>query len=216
MSTYTVVRMDESKRDRSGDVAPRLPASGPAAAVPDTQRGLAELLGRIADGDRAAFGSFYDATSARVYGLITRVLRDRALSEDATQEVYLQVWRGASAYDPAAGTPLAWLMTLAHRRAVDRVRAEQRLVQRENRYSSGNRPVEHDEVFESVAGRLEAADVADCLDTLTGTQRESVDMAYYAGLTYRVVAEKLGAALPTVKSRIRDGLIRLKDCLEVR
>ena len=134
--------------------------------------------------DADAFAAFYDRTRARVYGLVTRVLRDPGYSEETTQEVYLQVWRSAANYDPAAGSALAWLMTLAHRRAVDRVRTEQAASQRESRYGAANVDPPADHVADSVILRDERRQVADCLDALTDVQRECIQLAYYDGLTY--------------------------------
>ena len=145
-----------------------------------------------------------------------RVVRDPGYSEDTTQEVYLQVWRSAGTFDPHRGAPLAWLITLAHRRAVDRVRAEQSGTDRESRYGAANWPAAFDTVIEDVTRRRDRQDVIDCLGTLTDLQRRALTLAYYGGLTYREVSERLSVALPTVKSRIRDGLIRLRDCLGVR
>ncbi len=176
---------------------------------------LTDLLLRIARQDRDAFAAFYAQTSRRVYGLARRVLIDPELSEDATQEVYLQVWNSADRFNPEAGSPMAWLMTLAHRRAVDKVRSEQSSTDREARYGAATQTIDHDDVVDTVTQRLEAEGVVKCLDTLTATQQESVRLAYYGGLTYREVAEKLGVAVPTIKSRIRDGLLRLKACLGV-
>lgn len=176
---------------------------------------LAALLARIARQDQSAFAEFYAQTSRRVYGLARRVLIDSELSEDTTQEVYLQVWNTADRFNPEAGSPMAWLMTLAHRRAVDRVRSEQSSTEREARYGAAMQVKDHDDVVDTVTQRLEAEAVVRCLETLTQTQQESVRLAYYGGLTYREVAEQLGVAVPTIKSRIRDGLIRLKTCLGV-
>ncbi|OFI37665.1 RNA polymerase subunit sigma [Arthrobacter sp. SW1] len=183
--------------------------------VPELNAQLGRLLGMIAGGDRDAFVEFYGLTSRRVFGLARRVLLDQELSEDATQEVFLQVWQSAGRFDPAAGSPLAWLMTITHRRAVDKVRSVQAATDREASYGAASQDIEHDAVSEEVGSRLEAEAVARCLQTLTETQQESVRLAYYGGLSYREVAEKLHAALPTIKSRIRDGLLRLKNCLEV-
>lgn len=192
------------------------PAGSPASGTDaDTGSTLTELLLRIAQQDRAAFAAFYQQTSRRVYSLARRVLIDPELSEDTTQEVYLQVWNMAERFNPAAGSPMAWLMTLAHRRAVDRVRSEQSSTEREARYGAAMQVMDHDDVVDTVTQRLEAETVVKCLETLTETQQESVRLAYYGGLTYREVAEKLGVAVPTIKSRIRDGLLRLKTCLGV-
>ncbi len=176
---------------------------------------LAELLRLMADGDRDAFSEFYRLTARRVFGMAKRVLVDAGLSEDTTQEVFIQVWQNAGTFNPEAGSPLAWLMTITHRRAIDRVRSAQSATDREAKYGAASQLLDHDSVEEEASSRLEAESVSRCLGTLTETQLESVRLAYYGGLTYREVAEQLGAAIPTIKSRIRDGLLRLKTCLGV-
>ncbi|WP_307810932.1 sigma-70 family RNA polymerase sigma factor [Tomitella cavernea] len=173
----------------------------------------ATLLGRLSGGDREAFADFYRVTSPRVYGMVLRVLRDPGYTEETVQEVYLQVWRTASSFDPARGSAMSWLITLAHRRAIDRVRSEQASTNRDNAYGAADTTTGYDDVAEAVVRGDEQRAVADCLETLTAVQRSSVDLAYYGGLTYRQVAERLQVALPTVKSRMRDGLARLRDCL---
>lgn len=176
---------------------------------------LDALLRRVALRDVEAFAAFYDETRARVYGLITRVLRDPGYSEETTQDVYLQVWNGAGNYDPKAGTPLAWLMTLAHRRAVDRVRSEQAAGQRESRYGAATVELPADRVAEAVIQRDEHRQVTDCLGSLTDTQRESIELAYYEGLTYSQVSDRLSTNLATIKSRMRDAIRVLRNCLGV-
>ncbi|WP_245580352.1 ECF RNA polymerase sigma factor SigK [Arthrobacter castelli] len=206
--------MDFSGYDRPGQSVPG-GMEGQSSAKRGSDEDLVQLLFEAGQGNQESFALFYDHTVRRVFGLAQRILIDTELSEDATQEVYLQVWKAAGQYVRAAGTPMAWLMTIGHRRAVDKVRSQQRSSDREARYTAVSGDVERDDVVDSVTGRLEAEAVVECLDTLTGRQQESVKLAYYGGLTYRQVAEKLGAAVPTIKSRIRDGLLRLKDCLEV-
>lgn len=174
---------------------------------------LPALLDRIASGDSDAFARFYDLTCDRVYGMVLRVLRDPGYSEETTQEVFLQVWRSAENFDPQAGSALSWLITLAHRRAVDRVRAESAASRRDVTYGLESVQSTFDEVTDAVASRETTREVVGCLETLSDVQRQSVDLAYYHGLTYREVAERLTVALPTVKSRIRDGLKRLRNCL---
>ena len=176
---------------------------------------LDALLRRVAQQDVDAFASFYDETRARVYGLVLRVLRDPGYSEETTQDVYLQVWRNAASYNPAAGTPLAWLMTLAHRRAVDRVRSEQSASQRDSRYGAANVDLPADRVAETVVQRDEQRQVIACLESLTDPQREAIQLAYYEGLTYVQVSERLSANLATIKSRMRDGIRGLRKCLGV-
>ena len=176
-------------------------------------RDLDELLRQVARQDVDAFAEFYDQTRARVYGLVTRVLRDPGYSEETTQDIYLQVWRTAGSYDPTAGSPLAWLLTQAHRRAVDRVRSEQAASQRESRYGATNVDTPADHVADSVILLDERRRVADCLDSLTDVQREAVQLAYYDGLTYAQVSERLSANLATIKSRMRDAIRGLRKCL---
>jgi len=172
---------------------------------------LAGLLARVARGDQAAFAMVYDRAAGKVFGLVLRVVRDPAQSEEVTQEVMLEVWRSASRFDPHRGSATAWLMTLAHRRAVDRVRSGMAAAQREARAAIAE--TDYDVVAEEVETRLDAQRVRRCLDSLTDLQRESVTLAYYGGYTYREVAGLLGVAVGTVKTRMRDGLIRLRDCL---
>jgi RNA polymerase sigma-70 factor (ECF subfamily) len=172
---------------------------------------LAALLALVARGDQAAFTTVYDRAAAQVYGLVRRVVRDPAQSEEVTQEVMLEVWRTASRFDPHRGSAMTWLMTMAHRRAVDRVRSGNAAAQREFRATAA--VTDYDVVAEEVQTRLDAQQVRRCLDSLTELQRESVALAYYGGYTYREVAGLLGVAVGTVKTRMRDGLIRLRDCL---
>lgn len=195
--------------------APNPEATAPPGASADVNRRLGDLLALIANGDQGAFAEFYELTSRRVFGMARRVLIDPELSEDTAQEVFLQVWQNAAKFNPEAGSPLAWLMTISHRRAVDKVRSSQSSTDREAKYGASSQEIDHDSVSDEVGSRLEAEAVVRCLDTLTETQQQSVRLAYYGGLTYREVAEKLNAAVPTIKSRIRDGLIRLKTCLGV-
>jgi RNA polymerase sigma-70 factor (ECF subfamily) len=177
--------------------------------------GLDALLERVARGEEAAFEQTYDQVAGAVYGLVRRVVRDPAQSEEVVQGVLVEVWRTASRYEPAKGSALAWIMTMAHRRAVDRVRSEQAASDRQARVAHREQVVVYDEVAEDVEARLDRERVRRCLDTLTDLQRQSVALAYYEGYTYREVAELLTVPLGTVKTRMRDGMIRLRDCLGV-
>lgn len=174
------------------------------------------LLRRVGQRDQEAFAELYDATRSRVYGMVCRVLRDRGYSEETTQDVYLQVWRTAESYDPASGSALAWLLTLAHRRAVDRVRAEQAASQRDSRYGAATVERDADHVTDAVITGEDRRRVTACLDGLTDIQRECIELAYYRGMTYVQVSERLSVNLATIKSRMRDALRGLRNCLDVR
>lgn len=187
----------------------------PVARLPLVTAELDTLLRKVAQQDVDAFAAFYDQTRSRVFGLVTRVLRDPGYSEETTQDVYLQVWRSAQSYDPSAGSPMAWLMTLAHRRAVDRVRSEQAASTRESRYGAANVDPPSDQVADLVIRGDEHRQVTDCLGSLTDTQRECIQLAYYDGLTYAQVSERLSANLATIKSRMRDAIRGLRRCLGV-
>lgn len=176
---------------------------------------LSALLGQVARGDQDAFAAVYEAVAGPVLGLVRSVLRDPAQSEEVAQEVLVEVWRHAARYQPDRGSVMSWVMTLAHRRAVDRVRSAQAAGDREQRAALLDRTPAFDEVTEQVEARLEREQVRRCMRTLTEVQRQGVTLAYYRGLTYREVAELLALPLGTVKTRMRDGLIRLRDCLGV-
>lgn len=192
-------------------------ADDAVAVVPPEVEGRTpeELMAAVADGDQDAFAALYDRFAPAVHGTARAVLRDPDHAAEVTQEVLLEAWRTAPRYDPAQGSPRTWLTTLAHRRAVDRVRAVQAQRDRDQKVLDADHQPAFDVVAEEVEDTMERQRVRGCLGTLTDTQRDAVVLAYYGGRTYREVAEELGAALPTVKSRIRDGLIRLRDCLGV-
>ncbi|MFF0853640.1 sigma-70 family RNA polymerase sigma factor [Streptomyces sp. NPDC003280] len=172
-----------------------------------------ELLLLVADGDHRAFEDLYALVSGPVFGLVRRVVRDPAQSEEVAQEVLLELWRSAGRFDPRRGSALSWILTLAHRRAVDRVRSARAAGEREQREALRAGEPAFDHVAEEVEAGLEREWVRRCLNRLTALQRQSVTLAYYDGYTYREVAERLQLPLGTVKTRMRDGLTRLRECL---
>jgi RNA polymerase sigma-70 factor (ECF subfamily) len=174
-----------------------------------------ELLRMVARGDEQAFRALYDTLAPRVYGLAKRVVRDPAQAEEVAQEALVEVWRTAARFDATRGSATSWVLTITHRRAVDRVRSAQSGADRERRVAAASVDTPYDDVVEEVTASLEQQQVRRCLQGLTDLQREAITLAYYDGYTYREVAEKLDTALPTIKSRMRDGLIRMRDCLGV-
>ena len=183
--------------------------------VSDSPPTLDELVQQVARGDAPAFEVLYDEVANSVFGVIRRVLRDPAQSEEVTQEVMIEVWRNATRFDSQRGSAGSWIHTMAHRRAIDRVRSSQAATDRDAKVALRDHVPAYDEVADQVETRLEHQQVRRCLDSLTDLQRESVELAYYGGNTYREVAQELDVPLGTVKTRLRDGLIRLRDCLGV-
>ena len=190
------------------------PTSGGRARSGD-QAALGELLRRSARGDEQAFAQLYDATSARVYGLALRVVRDPAQAQEVTQEAYLETWRTASRFDPAKGSAISWLMTIAHRKGVDRVRSAEAASRRDTSYHDTNITVDHDSTADAAETAFEARRVRTALKGLTTVQREAITLAYYGGYTHTEVATMLDLPVGTAKTRIRDGMIRLRDALGV-
>ena len=188
-----------------------VPADSPAVSAAAE---LTALLTRTARSDEPAFAELYDRMAGLVLGLARRVVRDPARAEEVAQEVFIQVWQSACRFDPAKGSAKTWILTLTHRRAVDAVRRDQSASDREARYDWTGGSY-YDEVAEEVTVRLEHEQVRKCLGSLTELQREAVTLAYYQGYTYADVATVLKANPATVKTRMRDGLIRLRDCLGV-
>ncbi len=182
-----------------------------APEVPD----LGELLKLSGLGDEGAFAQLYDATSSRVFGLALRVVRDSAQAEEVVQEGFLEIWRTASRFDPRKGSAISWLFTIVHRKAVDRVRSAEASTRRDTTYHQKNHPIEHDTTAEAVQASFEARRVRTALDTLTAVQRQALELAYFGGYTHTEVASMLDLPVGTAKTRIRDGLIRLRDAMGV-
>lgn len=171
---------------------------------------IGELLERIARGDQDAFARLYDLLSPRVFGLIMRVLIDRSQSEEVLQEVFLEIWQSAARFTPKRGQGRSWVLTIAHRRAVDRVRSSQASSDRDVRAGFRDLDVPHDGVVEQVELRIEGRKVVAALATLPEPQREALTLAYFGGYSQSEIAALVGAPLGTVKTRMRDGLSRLR------
>jgi RNA polymerase sigma-70 factor (ECF subfamily) len=171
---------------------------------------LTVLLRRAGRGDQTAFAELYDSLSPLVHGVVLKVVRDPAQSEEVTQEVFVELWRLAARFDETRGSVTSWVATVAHRRAIDRVRSEQSSRDRVARQVS-NIVRDYDDVSDEVESKFERVRVRRALERLSGVQREAVELAYFGGHTYREVAVLLEVAEGTVKTRIRDGMIRLRD-----
>lgn len=176
---------------------------------------LAGLLQRAGRGDEAAFAAFYDATAARAYGLALRVVRNPAHAEEVAQEAFLDAWRSSTRFDPAKGSAPGWLMTIVHRKAVDRVRSVEAATTRDETWNRESAPVDHDQTAETAHASLDATRVRNAVATLTDVQRQAVELTYFGGYTHVEVATMLDVPLGTAKTRIRDGLIRLRDLMGV-
>lgn len=186
---------------------------GDAASAPVSADGQLDVAGallqRAGRGDQAAFADLYDQLAPLVHGVVLKVVRDPSQAEEVTQEVFVELWRLAARFDAEKGSARSWAATLAHRRAIDRVRSEQASRERQQRVASGTR--DHDSVIAEVESSIDQARVRRALAQLSDIQREAVELAWFGGHTYREVAVLLGVAEGTVKSRIRDGMIRLRD-----
>lgn len=176
---------------------------------------LAALISEAAHGDQEAFARLYDATARRAYGMALRVLQDRARADEVLQEAYLQVWHRSAYFDVGRGSAMAWILMIVHHGAVSRVRAVQRRRRREDRFCRhhDDRACREDEAFEAVRRRGDIAGVRGALLCLTPTQRAAIELAYFDGLTYSEVAKHLGIPVGTAKTRIRDGLQRMRTRL---
>jgi len=180
------------------------------ARAPQDAAHLDALLTRAAGGDRDAFAELYDAVSSRVFALILRVVVDRAQSEEVLQDVFLEVWESASRFAPNRGQAKAWLFTIAHRRAVDRVRSAQAATNRDLRVGLRDQRAGGEDPADQVELMIESRRVVAAMAAIPAAQREALELAYYGGFTQSEIAAITGAALGTVKTRIRDGLSRLR------
>ncbi|MHC5797582.1 ECF RNA polymerase sigma factor SigK [Lacisediminihabitans sp. FW035] len=168
------------------------------------------LLLRVAEGDHQAFRELYELLAPRVHGLIRRTLVDDGQSQEVTQDVFLEVWRSASRFDASRGSAVSWIMMTAHGRAVDRVRASQASRDRDLRIGSRDREVYFDPVSEAGEVSVESARVSVAMGRLTPIQRDAISMTYFEGLTGPELAARLQIPVGTLKSRLREAMIRLR------
>ena len=179
-----------------------------------TREDLAQALTATGRGDRAAFRRVYDTTSAKLFGVAVRILKDRQLAEDVLQDVYVTVWNRASTYDPARAAPTTWLATIARNRSIDRLRS---MASRPTGRPLDEATDVRDETPDAVARletRQEAGRLHDCLQVLDERAREAIRSAFFEGDTYETLAERAGVPLGTLKSWIRRGFQKLKGCLD--
>lgn len=186
----------------------------PTSEPQQAQGDLARLLERCAEGDKDAFAGVYDQTAGRVHAITRRVVRDVAQAEEVTQEVMLDVWRKAATFDAHRGNALSWILTIAHRRAVDRVRASQSQSERDDVYESRASAPAQDPTAEEATGHIESTAVRRAVAKLSEGQRQALELAYFQGLSHSEVAEALGIPLGTAKTRVRDGLIKLRHLMK--
>jgi RNA polymerase sigma-70 factor (ECF subfamily) len=185
------------------------------AAAPSPSAVLGDLLRLSGRGDEAAFAELYDATAARAFGLAVRVVRDPAQAEEVAQEAFLEIWRTAGRFDAKKGSAVSWILTIVHRKAVDRVRSAEASSRRDTTYQQQSTDTEHDSTAEAAQASMEARRVRQAMQSLTEVQREALELAYFKGYTHTEVAAMLDLPVGTAKTRIRDGLIRLRDTMGV-
>lgn len=207
----TRIEFVEPMRPESADA----PSEEEAPPAPGSAAELSGLLKGSGRGDHSAFSRLYDAMAGRVFGLAVRVVRDPAQAEEVAQEAFLEIWRTSGRYDPARGTPLAWMLTIVHRKAVDRVRSAEASTRRDTSYQQQNQTIEHDSTADAAQASMEGRRVRSALASLTSVQREALELAYFGGYTHTEVASMLDLPVGTAKTRIRDGLIRLRDTMGV-
>lgn len=214
-----VLTLSEQPGARLHDVRPvRRLRSVDAPAQVDSNHAESALVGRVAAGDQDAFAEVYQLVASRVFTVVLRVVRDQAQSEEVTQEVMLELWRTAGRFDSSRGSVRTWATTVAHRRAVDRVRSSQSARDRD-KVDLTTRPQptgDSDVVGDAVEAKAQGDIVSEALAHLSDAQRESIELAYFGGHTYREVAAELDVPEGTVKTRIRDGLKNLRASLEDR
>jgi RNA polymerase sigma-70 factor, ECF subfamily len=173
----------------------------------------AALIGRVAEGDQDALTTLYDATNRFVYGLLLRMLGNAATAEEVLLDVYVQLWKQAARYDKQRGNPRAWLVTMARSRAIDRMRAEGQAAQRGAQLEEATTiAATHDAEWMATNAEMQRL-VCTALEALSQEQREVIELAFYSGLTHSEMATRLKQPIGTVKTRVRRGMIKLRELL---
>jgi len=189
-----------------------------AAASQDKSARVAALLSRIAMGDQAAFGEFYELTSAHLYGVAIRILRDPPAAEELLQEAYVNVWHHAGSYEVAKSQPMTWLTSIVRNRCLDQLRRREvqtvTLTPDDDDAADYDLPSDAMTPVEMLVAGAEARSVRDCVETLDAGPKQAIALAFYQGLSHSELAAHLREPLGTVKSWVRRGLERLKNCLD--
>lgn len=183
--------------------------------APASHLALSAAFARVQRGDQQAFAVVYDELAPKIFGLVKRILRDPAMSEEVTQEVFVEIWQQAERFDPDRASVAAWTLTIARRRAVDRVRREQSQRNRTEALA-GQRDDVVNEPGQQVVDGLEAGAVRDALAQLPDDQRDVLVLSFLEGMAHADIAERLQLPLGTVKGRVRGGLKKLRAELEAR
>jgi RNA polymerase sigma-70 factor (ECF subfamily) len=175
---------------------------------------LPDLIAAAARGERAAFAALYAATSPQLFAVALRIMKRRDRAEEVVQDAFVSIWKRAGDYDAAKGSVLTWMASIVRHRAIDLLRRERPVVALDDAPGQERWAAPGPDPYEATAANAEARRVRDCLETLEGSQREAIRLAYYEGITQEELAVRLATPLGTVKSWVRRGLLRLKDCLE--
>ncbi|MFN3945224.1 MAG: sigma-70 family RNA polymerase sigma factor [Allosphingosinicella sp.] len=185
----------------------------PSTAAAD-RKSLAEAIGRVAEGSQAALEEVYARTRAKLFGVCLRILRDRGEAEDALQDVYVSLWRRAGSFDPDRASPISWLAALARNRAIDRFRASGRVRAAAPIEAALERPDGSPDALTRLESREEGTRLFGCVEELEERQASAIRAAFFDGYSYSELAERIGVPLGTMKSWVRRGLLRLRECLE--
>ena len=191
-----------------------LPSSSSESSARDAREELCDCLAQIAGGDRAALKDLFDRTSAKLFSICLRILKDRGDAEDALQDVYVSVWHRAGTFDPARASPITWLATIARNRAIDCLRSLKRSRATEPADAAADLADSAPDAFEQAAAAADSTRLRTCLEELEQRQSEAIRSAFFDGFSYSQLAQRAAVPLGTMKSWVRRGLQQLKKCVE--